>query len=89
MLTWPASSSVNVRSGSPTIGPFASLLPALADRMTDLSGVRPGTPCAALGAAVRLWLRQDPARLMAGLRTLHGTDARCHHPQPVAQPVAA
>ncbi|MGW4379410.1 hypothetical protein [Kitasatospora sp. NPDC004531] len=69
---------------------LAELLPALVDRMTELSGVRPGSPCAALGAAVRLWLRQDPARLMAGLRVLHGgVEAHGHRPVPLAQPVAA
>ncbi|KDN87428.1 hypothetical protein [Kitasatospora cheerisanensis] len=68
---------------------LAELLPALADRMAELSGVRPGSPCEALGTAVRLWLRQDPARLAAGLRTLHHADVRTHHLHHRAQPVAA
>ncbi|QKW18196.1 hypothetical protein HUT16_03185 [Kitasatospora sp. NA04385] len=38
----------------------------------------PPTPCAALGTALRLWLRQDPARLAAGLHALHGGVDQSH-----------
>ncbi|WP_282204768.1 hypothetical protein [Kitasatospora fiedleri] len=56
---------------------LAELLPALATHLATRYGrpARPHpapTPCAALGTALRLWLRQDPARLAAGLHALHG-----------------
>lgn len=46
------------------------LIPASA-RITQLGGVRLGSSWAVLGAAVRLWLGQDPQRLAAGLRVIH------------------
>ncbi|GAA2122007.1 hypothetical protein GCM10009759_72230 [Kitasatospora saccharophila] len=76
---------------------LAELLPALA---VHLAPDRPPTPCAALGTALRLWLRQDPARLAAGLHALHGGADHSHayphgypyarpHEHPHARPLAA
>ncbi|WAL70239.1 hypothetical protein OU787_01275 [Kitasatospora sp. YST-16] len=68
---------------------LADLLPALAAHLAQppapTAPSAPSTtptPCTALGTALRLWLRQDPARLAAGLHTLHGG-----HPH--ARPAAA
>ncbi|MFC8716956.1 hypothetical protein [Kitasatospora sp. NPDC057198] len=57
---------------------LADLLPALAARLA------PAVPsaCAALGTALRLWLRQDPARLAAGLRAMHARPSAPPHPHP-------
>ncbi|WP_354637543.1 hypothetical protein [Kitasatospora camelliae] len=49
---------------------LADLLGPAADRIAELTGVRPGSCSGMLGAAVRVWLRQEPQRLAAGLRTL-------------------
>ncbi|MFB7945550.1 hypothetical protein ACFC6L_11560 [Kitasatospora phosalacinea] len=43
-------------------------------------------PCAALGTALRLWLRQDPARLAAGLRAMHAHPSSRSHPHPHVHP---
>ncbi|WP_033222053.1 hypothetical protein [Kitasatospora phosalacinea] len=67
---------------------LADLLPALAGRLA--SAPRPSatpSPCAALGTALRLWLRQDPARLAAGLRAMHARPSPS--PRPHAHPLAA
>ncbi|ROR46060.1 hypothetical protein [Kitasatospora cineracea] len=72
---------------------LAELLPALAAHLTQPPTTP--TPCTALATALHLWLRQDPARLAAGLHTLHGghPHARQHRPyhphHPHARPAAA
>ncbi len=74
---------------------LAELLPALATHLTQPpapTALATPTPCTALGTALRLWLRQDPARLAAGLHTLHGghPHARRHRPpHPHTRPTAA
>ncbi|MFJ1708095.1 hypothetical protein [Kitasatospora sp. NPDC088346] len=50
--------------------PADLLLPA-GVRIAQLTGVRPASSCAVLGAALRLWLAQDPRRLAAGLGVMH------------------
>lgn len=50
---------------------LADLLVPAAARVTQVTGVRLGSSCAMLGAAVRLWLGQDPQRLAANLSVMH------------------
>ncbi|MFJ4677866.1 hypothetical protein [Kitasatospora sp. NPDC088783] len=56
---------------------LVELLPALATHLATRYAAQhvphpAPTPSAALGTALRLWLRQDPARLAAALQSLHG-----------------
>ncbi|GLW57089.1 hypothetical protein [Kitasatospora phosalacinea] len=67
---------------------LADLLPALAARLAPGLPAAP-SPCAALGTALRLWLRQDPARLAAGLRAMHAHPHPSSHPHPQVRPLAA
>ncbi|BAJ26624.1 MULTISPECIES: hypothetical protein [Kitasatospora] len=72
---------------------LAELLPALAARLAGRAAATgspaPLTPCAALGTALRLWLRQDPERLAAGLHALHCGAAHAHpHAQPQPHPAS-
>ncbi|MGW4382621.1 hypothetical protein [Kitasatospora sp. NPDC004531] len=50
---------------------LADLLTIAAARVAQSTGVRLGSSCVMLGAAVRLWLAQDPLRLAANLTTMH------------------
>ncbi|WP_354641133.1 hypothetical protein [Kitasatospora camelliae] len=50
---------------------LADLLALASARVAQSTGVRLGSSCAMLGAAVRLWLAQDPQRLAANLSTMH------------------
>ncbi|MFD7729257.1 hypothetical protein ACFV6F_02570 [Kitasatospora phosalacinea] len=88
---------------------LADLLPALATRLASAaqpSATRPSTtrtpaartpaapsPCTALGTALRLWLRQDPARLADGLRAMHAhpypSPPSHPYPHPHVRPLAA
>ncbi|MFC8450307.1 hypothetical protein [Kitasatospora sp. NPDC057223] len=51
--------------------PLADLLVPGAARVTQVTGVRIGSASAMLGAALRLWLTQDPNRLAANLSVMH------------------
>ncbi|MFJ8040754.1 hypothetical protein ACIRBX_09655 [Kitasatospora sp. NPDC096147] len=51
--------------------PLADLLVLAAARVAQLTGVRLGSASAILGAAVRLWLSQDPQHLEANLSVMH------------------
>lgn len=51
--------------------PLADLLVPGAARIAQVTGVRIGSASAMLGAAVRLWLTQDPNRLAANLSVMH------------------
>ncbi|MFJ6137090.1 hypothetical protein [Kitasatospora sp. NPDC092286] len=57
--------------------PLADLLPLVGDRVTRASGLHIGPASAALAAALRLWLAEDPDQLAASLSRLHA------HGQPV------
>ncbi|AUG77870.1 hypothetical protein CFP65_3061 [Kitasatospora sp. MMS16-BH015] len=50
---------------------LSDLLVLAAARVAQATGVRLGSASAVLGAAVRLWLSQDPQRLAANLHTMH------------------
>lgn len=50
---------------------LADLLVLAAARVAQATGVRLGSASAILGAAVRLWLCQDPQRLAANLQVMH------------------
>ncbi|MFG2822651.1 hypothetical protein ACGFX4_24850 [Kitasatospora sp. NPDC048365] len=50
---------------------LADLLVLATARVAQSTGVRLGSSCAMLGAALRLWLAQDPQRLAANLSTMH------------------
>ncbi|MGX4738011.1 hypothetical protein [Kitasatospora griseola] len=50
---------------------LADLLTIATARIAHSTGVRLGSSCIMLGAAVRLWLAQDPQRLAANLITMH------------------
>lgn len=50
---------------------LADLLGPAAAAITRATGVSLGTSCVILGAAVRLWLGQDPQRLAANLNAMH------------------
>ncbi|MEV4556661.1 hypothetical protein AB0K51_06655 [Kitasatospora sp. NPDC049285] len=50
---------------------LADLLNLATARIAHNTGVRLGSSCIMLGAAVRLWLAQDPQRLAANLTTMH------------------
>ncbi|GAA2129663.1 hypothetical protein GCM10009760_01150 [Kitasatospora kazusensis] len=50
---------------------LADLLVLAAARVAQATGVRLGSASAILGAAVRLWLTQDPQRLAANLQVMH------------------
>ncbi|MCC9311590.1 hypothetical protein LN042_31765 [Kitasatospora sp. RB6PN24] len=52
-------------------GPLADLLVPAADAVAAATGVRLGSGSAMLGAALRLWLDQDPQLLAAHLRLMH------------------
>ncbi|KJK55437.1 hypothetical protein UK12_28540 [Saccharothrix sp. ST-888] len=51
--------------------PLADLLVLAAARIAQSTGVRLGSASATLGAAVRLWLSQDPQRLATNLAVMH------------------
>lgn len=50
---------------------LADLLVPAAAQVALATGVRLGSGSAMLGAALRLWLEQDPARLAANLKVMH------------------
>jgi len=50
---------------------LADLLVPAAARVAQSTGVTLGSSCVVLGAAVRLWLEQDPQRLAANLTAMH------------------
>ncbi|MCP2309685.1 MULTISPECIES: hypothetical protein [Kitasatospora] len=50
---------------------LADLLVLASARVAQSTGVSLGSSCIVLGAAVRLWLAQDPQRLAANLSTMH------------------
>ncbi|MDH6576802.1 hypothetical protein [Kitasatospora sp. MAP5-34] len=52
-------------------GALTDLLVLAAARVAQATGVRLGSASAILGAAVRLWLSQDPGRLAANLQVMH------------------
>ncbi|MFE7528845.1 hypothetical protein ACFU7Y_24455 [Kitasatospora sp. NPDC057542] len=51
--------------------PLADLLVPGAARIAQITDVRVESASAALGAALRLWLAQDPARLATNLSVMH------------------
>lgn len=51
--------------------PLADLLVPGAARIAQVTEVRIGSASAMLGAALRLWLAQDPVRLAANLSVMH------------------
>ncbi|WP_030055703.1 MULTISPECIES: hypothetical protein [Streptomyces] len=51
--------------------PLADLLVPGAARIAQITDVRIESACAALGAALRLWLAQDPVRLATNLSVMH------------------
>lgn len=51
--------------------PLADLLVPGAARIAQITDVRIESASAALGAALRLWLAQDPARLATNLSVMH------------------
>ncbi|MDH6130407.1 hypothetical protein [Kitasatospora sp. GP82] len=51
--------------------PLADLLVLAAARIAQATGDRLGSASAMLGAAVRLWLSQDPQRLATNLAVMH------------------
>ncbi|MGW4893763.1 hypothetical protein ACWEQL_16080 [Kitasatospora sp. NPDC004240] len=51
--------------------PLADLLVPGAARIAQVTEVRIGSASAMLGAALRLWLAQDPGRLAANLSVMH------------------
>ncbi|MCX4748361.1 hypothetical protein OG455_23065 [Kitasatospora sp. NBC_01287] len=51
--------------------PLADLLVPAADQVALATGVRLGSGCAMLGAALRLWLAQDPQLLAEHLDLMH------------------
>ncbi|MDH6111123.1 hypothetical protein P3T36_007765 [Kitasatospora sp. MAP12-15] len=51
--------------------PLADLLVPAAAQVALATGVRLGSGCAMLGAALRLWLAQEPERLAANLSVMH------------------
>ncbi|MFD9128948.1 hypothetical protein [Kitasatospora sp. NPDC059571] len=52
-------------------GELADLLEPATARIAQTTGVRLGSSCVMLGAAVRLWLGQDPQLLADHLSTMH------------------
>lgn len=50
---------------------LADLLAPASTRIAQTTGVRIGSSCVMLGAAVRLWLGQDPQVLAEHLSTMH------------------
>lgn len=52
-------------------GPLADLLVPAAAQVALATGVRLGSGSAMLGAALRLWLAQDPERLAGNLSMMH------------------
>ncbi|MGV9265275.1 hypothetical protein ACWDRR_11485 [Kitasatospora sp. NPDC003701] len=66
-LTAPAPCALTV--WLPT--PLADLLVPGAARIAQVTEVRIGSASAMLGAALRLWLAQDPIRLAANLSVMH------------------